>query len=123
MRLERFLLPSLLLLIAPPAASAASLALTPEQVDFSVQRVNTESQPATVTLSNETDQTIQLNEIIPSGIDFSTTHDCQARLPPKSQCSIQIRFKPLIPGERIGIVEVVASDGYPYLVRLSGKGQ
>lgn len=113
-----------MLMVAPCPAFAASLRVTPARVDFRVQPVHSESQAATVTLTNDADRTIQLSGIIASGIDFVATNDCKTELAPGGRCSIQIRFKPLIAGDRIGIVEILASDSVsPHFVPLTGKGQ
>jgi hypothetical protein len=112
------------LLFIPHSALAASLRITPNKVDFGVQAVNSETQAATVTLSNDTGQSIQLSEIIASGIDFPASNDCKTELAPGARCSIQVRFKPLIQGDRTGIIEIVASDSEkPHFVPLTGKGQ
>ena len=123
MKFWLFLTPALIIGPHYPLV-AASLVLTPGKVDFGAQPVNSESPPATVTLSNETDQAVQLSEIIASGIDFTASNDCKHELAPQARCSIQIRFKPLIPGDRIGIVEILASDSLnPHFVPLTGTGQ
>lgn len=124
MRIWRFAVRTLTVLVIPYCVSAASLNITPAKVDFGVQAVNSESHAATVTLSNDAEQSIQLSEIIPSGIDFIATNDCKTELAPGARCSIQVRFKPLVPGDRTGIVEVLASDSQdPHFVPLMGKGQ
>ena len=105
-------------------ASAASLTIVPEKVDFGAEPVDSSGQSATVTLTNGTNSIIQLNDIISSGIDFRTTHDCHDALAPGARCSIQVLFKPVIPGDRIGLLEILASDSpTPYFVSLTGKGQ
>ena len=123
-RLRPFLPATLMLVAAHGPLMAASLTFTPAKIEFGVQPVNSESQPATVTLENDAGQPIQLTEIIPSGIDFRATHDCKNELAPGAQCAIQIRFKPRTAGDRIGIIEIVASDSpSPHFVPLSGTGR
>ena len=123
MRVRRWL-PTLILIAAHCPALAASLTFTPAKVAFGAQSVNSESQPAAVTLSNPADQPIQLTQIIVSGIDFAATNDCKDELAPGTRCSIQVRFKPRIQGDRIGIIEILASDSpNPHFVPLTGKGQ
>lgn len=112
------------LLFIPYSALAASLTITPAKVEFGVQAVNSESPAATITLSNDLGQSVQLSEIIASGIDFVASNDCKTELAAGARCSIQVRFKPLIQGDRTGIVEIVASDSEnPHFVPLTGKGQ
>jgi len=123
-RVRHFAVRTFTLLFIQYSAVAASLSITPPKIDFGVQAVNSESQPASVILSNDAGQSIQLGEIIASGIDFIARNDCKTELPPGARCSIQVRFKPLIPGDRTGIVEIVASDSVnPHFVPLTEKGQ
>ncbi|MBV9342801.1 MAG: choice-of-anchor D domain-containing protein [Acidobacteria bacterium] len=103
---------------------AACLTISPDKVDFGSDAVNSSGPSATITLSNGTGTTIQLNEIISSGIDFRASNDCDDALAPGARCSIQVQFKPVIAGERMGIVEILASDSpTPYFVSLTGTGR
>jgi hypothetical protein len=106
-----------------PAASSA-LTISPANVVFPTVPVGSEDAPQTVTIVNSTNSNIQLQELIVSGIDFAQSNDCANALASGAKCSIQIVFKPAIPGERIGNLEIVSSDSnVPHFVALNGTGQ
>jgi hypothetical protein len=65
-----------------------------------------------------------LQEIIVSGIDFPETTDCGKELAAGAKCSIQIVFQPATSGERIGNLEIAASDSHiPHFLPLTGTGE
>lgn len=106
-----------------PAQSSA-LKISPANVVFPAAPVGSEDAPQTVTLVNSTNYNLQLQEPIVSGIDFGQSNNCGKELAPGAQCSIQIVFKPAISGERIGNLEIAASDNtLPHFVPLNGTGQ
>jgi hypothetical protein len=100
------------------------LQISSGSVDFGEVTVNSESPPDTITLSNQTKANITVDQIIPSGIDFSEKHDCGQTLAPGEQCTIQISFKPVISGPRIGNLDVIGSDpASPHFIALTGIGK
>ena len=104
--------------------AAASLQVSPTQLDFGMQVVGSESRPEVITVSNPTSLTITLAEVIASGIDFPENSDCGKALAPGAHCTIQVSFKPAISGQRIGNVYITASDfGSPHFVALVGTGE
>jgi len=82
--------------------NAATLNISPASVSFPKLQVGSQSPPLTLTLSNPASSTIQLQEIIISGIDFTQSNDCGKELASGAKCSIQIVFKPATSGERLG---------------------
>jgi hypothetical protein len=77
-----------------------------------------------ITVSNPTNSTIFLAEVIVSGIDFAETTDCGKKLTAGAKCSIQIVFQPATSGERIGNLVIAASDSnLPHFVPLTGMGE
>lgn len=106
------------------AQNPPSLALSPASISFPKTPVGSGSAPLTLTVINPTGAPIQLQEILVSGIDFSQTNECGAELAPNARCSIQITFRPAIPGERLGSLEVIASgSNAPQFVALAGTGE
>lgn len=102
----------------------APLSITPGKIAFGEQSLNAASQPLSITLANRSSTNIALAEIISSGIDFSSKSDCARQLAPGTQCTIQIVFKPVIAGDRMGVVEILANDSSnPHFVPLSGTGK
>jgi len=104
--------------------SAAPLNISPASVTFRKLQVGSQSLPLMLTLSNPASSTIQLQEIIVSGIDFTQNNDCGKELASGAQCSILIVFKPATSGERLGNLEIIASDrNVPHFVALTGTAE
>jgi hypothetical protein len=109
--------------LAQTERPAAGLTIAPSKIDFPPQMVNSQSAPIAITISNDSTVPITLEEILPSGIDFSAQNNCGKQLAPGGECSIQISFKPAIPGDRTGILQITASDSASsHFIPLTGKG-
>jgi hypothetical protein len=103
--------------------AATGLIIAPTKIDFGSQTINSQSAPVAITISNHASVPVALEEILSSGIDFSTQNNCGQQLSPGAECSIQISFKPAIPGDRTGIVQITASDSASsHFIPLAGKG-
>jgi hypothetical protein len=103
--------------------ASPGLTITPPKVDFGRQALNSSGPPVTVTVSNLTSSPIAIEEIITSGIDFPSRNGCEKQLAPAAQCSIEITFRPVITGDRMGLLEVTASDSAnSHFVPLTGIG-
>jgi Abnormal spindle-like microcephaly-assoc'd, ASPM-SPD-2-Hydin len=110
--------------IAHGQSAAPPLVISPARVNFDQQAVGSQSQPMTVTISNPTHATIKLEDILLSGMDFSEKTDCAQSLAPTASCTIHMFFKPVIPGPRIGNLDITASDsGSPHFVAVIGTGK
>jgi len=104
-------------------AASPGLAIAPMQIDFGSQAINSPSAPVTVTISNRSTVPITFEEILSSGIDFTAQNNCGKQLAPGAECSQRISFKPAIPGDRTGILQITASDSTSsHFIPLSGKG-
>lgn len=104
--------------------SSSSLSISPATVVFPSTPVGSEDAPQTITLTNLGDSSLQLEEIIVSGIDFGQSNDCRQQFAAGASCKVQIVFKPAISGERLGNLEIVSSGSkVPYFVALSGSGE
>ena len=100
------------------------LQISAARIDFDEAAVDSDTPPRTITLTNSTNSNITMEQIITSGIDFSEKHDCGQMLAPGAQCTIQVFFKPAIPGPRIGNLDVTGSDpASPHFIALNGIGK
>ena len=102
----------------------ASLAISPASLDFGELAVGSQSQRITVTISNPGTATVALQDVLLSGMDFSETTDCGPSLAPGASCTMQVSFKPAIPGERVGNLAISGTDsGSPHFVAVVGTGK
>ena len=102
---------------------AAGLSIRPTKVDFGQQVVNSQSQPVTITISNRSPVPVAIQEILSSGIDFPSQNNCAGQLAVESQCTILVSFKPVIVGDRTGILQITASDSpKSHFIPLTGTG-
>ena len=103
---------------------AGSLAVSPASLDFGEIAVGSQSQPITITISNPGSAPITLQDVLLSGMDFSETTDCGQSLAPGASCTMQVSFKPVIPGQRVGNVAITGTDsGSPHFVAVVGTGK
>jgi hypothetical protein len=101
----------------------AGLQVSAANIDFGEAAVDSENPPHPLTLMNATKSNFVIDQIITSGIDFSQKNDCGQTLASGAQCTIQIFFKPAIPGPRIGNLGVTGSDpASPHFIALTGTG-
>lgn len=104
----------------PPTGLQVSAA----KLEFGEAAVDSESPAQTVTLSNPTQSNITMEQIIASGIDFTQKNNCGQALAPGAQCTIQVFFKPMISGLRLGNLDVMGSDpASPHFIPLTGTGK
>ena len=104
-------------------AAVAELLISPSRIDFGSQAINSQSTPVTITISNQLSFPVILEEILSSGIDFAAQNNCGKELAPGAECSIKISFKPVIPGDRTGILQITASDSASsHFIPLTGRG-
>lgn len=102
----------------------SGLTISPNKVQFAAEPVGSSSQPSVVTISNFGNESIELEEIIVSGIDFSSNHNCGKEVAPGAKCEVQITFKPAISGDRTGSLEIVSTaQATPFFIALSGTGE
>lgn len=100
------------------------LAITPSSLDFGEYAVGSESQTLTVAISNPGTVTVRLEDVLLSGMDFSEKTDCGSSLAQGASCTMQVSFKPVVPGQRVGNVDIAGSDsGSPHFVALIGTGK
>jgi hypothetical protein len=103
---------------------AVSLATSPASLDFGDQAVGSQSQLRTITISNPSTADIRLGNVLLSGIDFSQKTDCGPTLAAGASCAVQVLFKPVISGPRMGNLVITGSDsGSPHFVAVLGTGK
>ncbi len=108
----------------PAAGSSEFVKITPESLDFGNQPVGSLTVPKIATLANNGPKSLTITDIVTSGIDFAQTNTCGQSLAPGANCTIQITFKPAIPGPRIATVQILDSDpASPQSVVLNGTGR
>jgi hypothetical protein len=91
-------------------------------MQFSVQLINTTSQPQTATLTNTGSQAVNISSITAS-IEFGQSNNCPQTLQPNSNCLIQVTFTPTSGGTANGTLSVNDdAQGSPQQVALSGIG-
>jgi hypothetical protein len=109
---------------APAQNQPDALVITPPKVAFGKQSVASESRPVEITVRNASNSAIHFNQIISSGIDFESRNNCGQDLAAGAECTVQVTFKPAISGDRMGAIEIAASDsGSPHYVALAGTGE
>ena len=102
----------------------APLVVSPASLDFGAHALGSESEPQTITISNPGNATVALEDVLLSGMDFSEKTDCGKTLAPGASCTMQVSFKPVIPGQRVGNVDITGLDsGSPHFVALTGTGE
>jgi hypothetical protein len=102
----------------------APLAVSPASLDFGEHALGSESQPQTITISNPGNAAVALEDVLLSGMDFAEKNDCGKSLAPGASCTMQVSFKPVISGPRIGNVDITGLDsGSPHFVALTGTGE
>jgi hypothetical protein len=104
-----------------PAAS-----LAPTSVAFGNQRVNTTSNPSTVTLTNSGTATMSITSVSVTGTNasnFALTNACGATLAAGANCTMTVAFTPSATGSRTASISIVDNaPGSPHTVALSGTG-
>jgi hypothetical protein len=106
------------------SGSSELVKITPESLDFGTRPVGSLTPPKTAVLANHGPKSLTITDIVTSGIDFAQTNACGQSLAPGADCTIQITFKPAIPGPRIATVQILDSDpASPQSIVLNGTGR
>jgi hypothetical protein len=100
--------------------------LVPAKLSFGNQKVNTNSKPKKITLTNKGSGVLEIKSLGITGADagdFSQTNNCGKSVGAGASCSITVHFKPLVKGPRAADVSVYDNGGGgPQQVPLSGTG-
>jgi hypothetical protein len=101
-----------------------SVMVSPDKLNFPAQAVGSAGTPQSLALSNSGVSPIALRGVQISGIDFSQSNDCSERLAPGTKCSVEVIFRPAIPGNRLGALQISWSGArLPRTIPLTGVGQ
>ncbi|MES9939051.1 MAG: choice-of-anchor D domain-containing protein [Candidatus Thiodiazotropha sp. 6PLUC7] len=98
--------------------TVADLVTSETEVTFPDSSVDASSDPQVVTLTNQGNAPLTINDISAEG-DFSQTNDCGAELAAGSSCDIQVVFTPQSTGTSSGALVIDTNEGISRIV-LSG---
>jgi hypothetical protein len=99
-----------------------TVSLTPSQLTFATQLVNTRSPLQTATLTNTGTVAVNISSIAATS-PFSETNNCPASLSVGANCQIKVAFKPTARGLVKGMLSVSDdAQGSPQTITLSGAG-
>jgi hypothetical protein len=106
---------------------AVDLDLSESIINFGNRRVDTESSYRSVTVTNLSDQDIQIGDVILSGedsLDFSENDTCQdTTLSSGQTCTVNVRFNPKATGGLKALVELNdTATNSPQIILLEGTG-
>ncbi len=104
---------------ATPTAGTADLVVSNTDLTFANTDVDTTSEPQTLTLTNQGDVDLTINEISLDG-DFVLTNNCGTQIIAGESCDLQIEFAPQQEGEASGSL-IIDSDLGVTTVSLSGS--
>lgn len=106
--------------IAPQ--NAAGLTAAPNPLVFTGQEINTTSAPAALKIGDAGSAGLSISEISVKG-PFAETGQCGQSVPPGTQCSVNVIFKPTAAGTQKGTLVISDSAaGSPHTINLSGFG-
>ena len=99
------------------------VAITPQQLNFGNQALNTTSNPQTMILINAGSAALSITSI-EAGPNFGATDDCGTLLPPEGgNCTIQVTFTPTTLGSTTDQITINDSAaGSPHRVVVTGTG-
>ena len=102
---------------------APGVAITPQQLNFGSQALNSTSSPQTMILINAGSAALIITNII-GGTNFAATDTCGTLLPPGGgNCTIQVTFTPTTLGGATDQITIVDNaPGSPHRVVVTGTG-
>lgn len=104
------------------AAPQTTMTVSPANLTFGGQPIQTESTPQTVTVTNSGNTDLIVGNIVVSG-DFLETNNCNGNIAAGNACQIQVSFSPSVSGTRTGTLTIAANvSGGQQTVSLSGTG-
>ena len=103
---------------------APGVALSPQQLNFGNQGLNTASTPRTMTLTNAGSAPLQIAAIDSSGPEFTETNNCGNLVPAGGgSCAIQVTFTPTATGSSTNQISISDNaQGSPQIVTVTGNG-
>jgi Galactose oxidase, central domain/Kelch motif len=106
------------------AVSPSPPRVSPTKLSFNPQKVGTISAPKSVTVSNASGVTLHLTAVSIKGDFVEDPSTCQA-IAPHSKCHIDVRFKPMMSGNRSGLLTITDDSGknLAHNISLSGRAR
>lgn len=101
--------------------TSAALTLTPTNLIFGTQLVDTASPTQPVTLTNVSNGTVNVTGITASA-QYSQTNNCPSSLASNANCTINVAFQPTAPGTQAGTLTVTNNLTGPATTTLTGVG-
>ena len=98
----------------------APASISPSSLSFGTVAVGSTSAAKTVTVTNNSASTVQVNGITVTG-DYSESNSCSTTIAAGTHCSISVKFSPTATGSRSGTLNVILPTG-TLTVSLSGIG-
>ncbi len=104
--------------------AAASISVSPGNLAFGNQVLNTSSASQTITATNSGPINLTVNSIAASG-GYTQTNTCTGgTLTPGQNCKVTVTFTPTVVGSMPGVVTFYdTAAGAPHIATLSGSGQ
>ncbi len=100
---------------------APALSLSRNTIDFGEQKLDTTSDPETVTLTNIGTLALNINSIDVDLDDFMLDDDCPLELLSNDFCTITITFEPFTKGRQTATVTIVSNTNEsPHTITLTG---
>jgi hypothetical protein len=109
--------------VSPPAEPTLKMRLSRSVIWFDVRPLDTESQPETVVITNNTPAALTISGIQIQGsdsTDFTETTDCGRTIEAGATCTLSLVFKPHASGTRSGTLTM---DGTGQKIFLTGVGK
>jgi len=105
------------------SSDVPGVALSPTQVNFGTVAEGGTSASQTVTVTNQSDNTLNSLGVTVAGSGFTLANQCGTSLPPNGTCTFSVTFSPTGGGTQTGSVTVTDSDpSSPQLAGLVGTG-
>ena len=104
-------------------ADAPGVAITPQQINFGNQALNSPSNPQSALLINAGSASLDISSITSSG-DFTQTNNCGSTVPAGGgNCTIQITFTPTTTSTRTDQISITDNAaGSPHVITVTGTG-
>jgi hypothetical protein len=116
--------PQMVALGGTGVSSMASISISPTNLVFGNQVINTSSAGQKITVTNNGSANITVNSVMPSG-GYTKTDNCTGVTLTASQtCTITASFAPVVTGSAPGTITINdTAPGSPHIVTMSGIGQ
>lgn len=102
--------------------TGTSVTLSPTSLSFGSKVVGKTSNLMNATLSNSSNQTLNISSIVGTN-EYTQTNTCGTSVAPGGSCTISVQFTPANTGTRYGAITINDSDaGSPHILNVTGLG-